>query len=471
MNKDLLLKKVASVLKDGVHVVDQDGITILYNRKIEIIENRNASSIMGKPLGNVEERNDNDVHLFEVLQTGLPQVNQIYKGINRYGNKVIGNVSIWPINEKEMIVGAIKIVVDVTELRTLRQRVLGITKDINQLTQTDKSYRNGENYMITDIIGESNEMEHVRHLAMLSAKCDANVMITGASGTGKEMIAQGIHNESNRKNRPLVIENCAAIPDNLMESTLFGTVKGGFTGAVDRLGLFQIANGGTLILDEINSLPVGLQAKLLRVLQEGTFRPVGSVEMKRVDVRVIAITNQNPEDLIKAGSLRSDLFYRLSVIDIYIPPLREREGDLELLTGFFIEKYARHIGKWPMYLSPEVKEAFRKYPWKGNVRELSNVIECGVSLADAGELIQLNHLPHYFTKQIDAYGEKISAIEELKTDRLATGMNLTQYINEVERRMIKDAVEQCGGNISKTAETLGITRQALQHKLRKIEFP
>ena len=164
MNKDLLLKKVASVLKDGVHVVDQDGITILYNRKIEIIENRNASSIMGKPLGNVEERNDNDVHLFEVLQTGLPQVNQIYKGINRYGNKVIGNVSIWPISEKEMIVGAIKIVVDVTELRTLRQRVLGITKDINQLTQTDKSYRNGENYMITDIIGESNEMEHVRHL-------------------------------------------------------------------------------------------------------------------------------------------------------------------------------------------------------------------------------------------------------------------------------------------------------------------
>lgn len=469
MNKDVLIKKLTGVLKDGIHVVDQNGSTLIYNRKIEIMENRAASTMLGKALGEVEHPNENDEHLIEVLQTGLPQVNQIYKGINRYGNKIIGNVSIWPINERDVITGAIKIVVDVTEVRNLHQRVLGITKDINQLTQTEKAAGLGLGYMISDIVGESSEMEHVKHLAALAAKCDANVMIVGASGTGKEMIAQGIHHESRRKNKPLVAENCAAIPENLLESTLFGTVKGGFTGAVDRLGLFQLANGGTLILDEVNSLPTGLQAKLLRVLQEGTFRPVGSAEVKKVDVRVIAISNKNPDILMEEGTLRSDLFYRLSVIDIFVPPLREREGDLELLTGYFIEKFARRSGKWPMYLSSETKDVFYKYPWNGNVRELSNVIECGVNLADGGSLIQLSHLPHYFLKKINEVEEEFVAMNEMEMERRATGMNLTEYVSEVERRMIRDAISRSNGNISKAAEGLGITRQALQHKLRKMD--
>lgn len=470
MNKNTLLKKLTSVLKDGIHVVDQDGVTMYYNRKMEILENRNAAALIGQPLGELEELNENDEHLFEVMQTGLPQVNMIYKGINRYGNKVIGNVSIWPISERDVIMGAVKIVVDITELRNLRQRVLGITKDMQQLTQNEKNLNAGLNYAISDIIGESSEMEHVKHLAKLAAKSDANVMIVGASGTGKEMIAQGIHNESRRKNKPLIAENCAAIPENLMESTLFGTVKGGFTGAVDRRGLFQIANGGTLILDEVNSLNIGLQAKLLRVLQEGTFRPVGSAEVKKVDVRVIAISNKSPADLIEAGELRSDLFYRLSVIDIFVPPLREREGDMDLLAGYFIEKYSRKNGKWPMYLSANVKEAFGRYPWEGNVRELANVIECGVSLADSGELIQMNHLPHYFTKQITDSDRCLASIEELNNDRRMNGMNLTEYMSQLEKRLVRDAIAGCNGNISKAADKLGITRQALQHKLRKMEL-
>ncbi len=470
MNKNTLLKKLTNVLKDGIHIVDQDGVTQYYNRKMEIMENRAASSLLGKPLGDAGELNENDEHLLEVMQTGLPQVNLIYKGINRYGNKVIGNVSIWPLSEQDAIIGAVKIMVDITELRNLRQRVLGITKDINQLTQADKMQAAGHNYMLTDIIGESSEMEHVKHLAKLAAKSDANVMIVGDSGTGKEMIAQSIHNESRRKNKPLIAENCGAIPENLMESTLFGTVKGGFTGAVDRLGLFQIANGGTLILDEINSLSIGLQAKLLRVLQEGTFRPVGSTELKRVDVRVIAITNRNPLQLIEEGLLRSDLFYRLSVIDIFVPPLRNREGDIDLLTGYFLEKYARQNGKWPMYLAQNVKDAFSRYPWEGNVRELANVIECGVNLADSGELIQMNHLPYYFIKQIEEANSSLATVEELNTDRKLNGMNLTEYMCELEARLVRDAVSSCGGNISKAADKLGITRQALQHKLRKMEL-
>lgn len=470
MNKDMLIRKVTSVLKEGVHIVDQDGVTILYNRRIEIIENRKAEDLLGKPLEIAENGNESDAHVLEVLQTGLPQVNQIYEGRNRYGNKIVGNVSVWPIIEKEAVMAVVKVVADITEIRNLRQRVLGITKDINQLTHNDILFRSDNKYVLADIVGESSEMESVKHLAMLAARCDANVMITGASGTGKELIAQGIHNESRRKHKPLVIENCAAIPENLLESVLFGTVKGGFTGAVDRLGLFQIANGGTLILDEINSLPIGLQAKLLRVLQEGTFRPVGSAEVKHVDVRVIAIANRDSEELISGGFLRSDLFYRLSVIDIHVPLLREREGDLELLTGYFVEKFARRNGKWPMYLSTEVMDAFNKYPWEGNVREMANVIECGVSLADGGETIQMSHLPHYFIRKIGEYEKSLSVIADLRADRTAAGLNLTEYINEVEKRMIKDALRSSDGNISRAAESLGITRQALQHKLRKIEF-
>ncbi len=469
MNTNLLVNRLTDVLKEGIHVVDQFGITIQYNRRIEIIENRVAADVVGRNLEGLEKENEMDELLIEVLATGLPKINVVHECVNTYGNSISVNFSFWPITERNVVKGAIKVATDMTELRKLRAENLGLTKDISQMSRIEKSLvRLTDGFRIEDIVGESPQMEAVKSQVVNAAKCDLNVIITGASGTGKEMMAQAIHNGSRRKDKPLVAENCAAIPENLAESVLFGTVKGGFTGAVDRMGLFQLANGGTLVLDEFNSLPMGIQAKLLRVLQDGTFRPVGGLETKQVNVRVIAITNQDPIKLVDEGLLRSDLFYRLGVVTINVPSLKERKGDLALLASYFLEKFGREVDKWPLYLDDEVKEAFERFPWRGNVRELSNVIECAVNMVDSGNVIDLSHLPSYFISEIDA-GDDGSALEH--ENYFSSGAeSLSEYMYEVERDIIISALKRNDGNVTKTAGELGLTRQALQHKIHKIKF-
>lgn len=470
MNRESLLKKLSGILKDGIHVVDAGGITILYNRKMSVIENRSEEDMVGKSIYDLTETPGSRA-MIHSLQTGMPQVNLIYSNVNKFGNQVITNCSIWPVNENGVNMGAVKFAVDITEIRALRNKVLGITKDINEIVKKEQQKKKENNYMISDLIGESAQMERVKQMAILASRCDSNVMIVGGSGTGKELIAQGIHNESGRRDKPLIAENCAAIPENLLESTFFGTVKGGFTGAVDRPGLFQLAHGGTLILDEINSLPVGLQAKLLRALQEGEFRPVGGSKTVAVDVRVVAITNEDPEQLISRGILRLDLFYRLSVVDIFVPDLVERGRDLEILASYFLRQFCQDSGKDLLGFSPQVKQAFHRDRWKGNVRELRNVIQCGVSLTGRGQMIELAGLPYYFAKRHKGKPpERAETIQAAGNAGREAVVNLTEYMGNLEYSLIKNALERNGGNVSKAAENLGITRQALQYKLRKLEL-
>jgi len=469
MNASLLVNRLTDVLKEGIHVVDQYGITVQYNRRIEIIENRTAADVLDRNLESLEKENEMDELLIEVLATGLPKINVMHDCVNTYGNSISVNFSFWPIIERNVVKGAIKVASDMTEIRRLRAENIGLTKDISQMSRIENSLvKLTDGFRIEDIIGESPQMEAVKSQVINAAKCDLNVIITGASGTGKEMMAQAIHNGSRRKGKPLVAENCAAIPENLAESILFGTVKGGFTGAVDRMGLFQLANGGTLVLDEFNSLPMGIQAKLLRVLQDGTFRPVGGLEPKQVNVRVIAITNEDPIKLMDEGLLRRDLFYRLGVITINVPALKDRKGDLDLLASYFLEKFGREVDRWPLYLDDEVKEAFEHFKWRGNVRELSNVIECAVNMVDRGNVIDFSHLPAYFVSEIRGR-ESESGNDRAKDFGLGTD-TLSDYMSEVERDIIISALRQNEGNVTKTAEQLGMTRQALQHKIHKFEI-
>lgn len=309
-----------------------------------------------------------------------------------------------------------------------------------------------ERHRIEGIIGESGPMQEVLSLVRRVAPTDATVLIRGESGTGKELIARAIHFASPRARGPLVKVNCAALPETLLESELFGHERGAFTGATaTRRGRFELADGGTLFLDEIGDLPPHLQVKLLRVLQEREFERVGSSRSLRVDVRVLAATHRDLEALLRAGRFREDLYYRINVVTITLPPLRERREDLPLLIDHFVAKFAARNGKVIHGLTREAREALLRYDYPGNVRELENLIERAVVLT-RDEVIGLRDLPltlHEPAPEPPAPGGLAAAVEAL------------------ERRMIREALDRAGSVQTRAAELLGISERALRYKLRK----
>ena len=310
-------------------------------------------------------------------------------------------------------------------------------------------------HRIEGIIGESGPMLDVISLVRRAAPSEATVLIRGESGTGKELIAKAIHFASPRASGPLVKVNCAALPETLLESELFGHEKGAFTGAVtSRQGRFELANGGTLFLDEIGDLPLHLQAKLLRVLQEREYEKVGSSRPVKVDVRILAASHRPLEALIKAGQLREDLYYRLNVVTILIPPLRERRSDLSLLIEHFLRRFAEKNGKTIRGVTREARDILLRYDYPGNVRELENLIERAVVLT-RDEVIGSGDLP--LTVQDSEAADE-------------PGTNLTVTVEALERRMIRDALARSRGVQTEAAELLGISERALRYKLIKYGF-
>lgn len=309
-----------------------------------------------------------------------------------------------------------------------------------------------ERHRIEGIIGESGQMLEVTSLVRRVAPSEATVLIRGESGTGKELIAKAIHYASLRAAKPLIRVNCAALPENLLESELFGHEKGSFTGAVaTRKGRFESADGGTLFLDEIGDLPLHLQAKLLRVLQEKEFERVGSSHPLKVDVRVLSATHRDLERLMKSGQFREDLYYRLNVVTIVLPPLRERRQDLPALMDHFLRRFAGKNGKTIRGFSHEAREALLRYDYPGNVRELENLIERAVVLT-RDDVIDRGDLP--------------LTLEESET-RDDKETHLIAAVEGLERRMIKDALARAGGIQTRAAELLGMTERALRYKLAK----
>jgi len=315
-----------------------------------------------------------------------------------------------------------------------------------------------EKHKFSNMIGRSKPMLRIYDLIGKVAYSKASVLITGPSGTGKELIAKAIHYESPRKNRPFISVNCGALTETLLESELFGHEKGAFTGAVAlKKGRFELADGGTLFLDEVGEMPPSLQVKLLRVLQEMEFERVGGTRSLRVDVRVLSASNRNLKETVAEGRFREDLFYRLNVIHIEVPPLRERPEDIRLLVNHFIDKYRRTSGEEKIELSPEVWKAFYAYRWPGNVRELENVIERAVVLNSEG-VIHQRDLPAEFSE------ENI----ELDVDRfIPSDVPLQETLEKIEEKLIRRALKQSGDVQSHAAERLGITKSLIQHKMKK----
>ena len=327
--------------------------------------------------------------------------------------------------------------------RALRSEVVRLRDEVNRA------------YGFDNIIGRSPAMQEIFGLIRRVASSAASVLITGESGTGKELVARALHFNSSRKARPFVPVNCAAIPDPLLESELFGHKRGAFTDArTDRTGLFVEADGGTLFLDEIGELSPPLQAKLLRVLQEREVRPLGANKSERVDVRVIAATNRDPEARLREGSFREDLYYRLNVIHLHLPPLRTRVEDILPLAEHFLARAVERADKGEVVLSEPAKKALLGYGWPGNVRELENVVERAVALAETGS-VQLEDLP--------------AGVRERRTqeDTLAMALGQRLTLGELEREYIQRVVQAEGGNKTRAAQRLGLDRKTLYRKLEE----
>ena len=318
----------------------------------------------------------------------------------------------------------------------------------------------GEAVGFGDMIGNSREMLKVYATIKKVADTPANVLILGESGTGKELVARAIHQNSSRQKMPFVVINCGGIPENLLESELFGYIKGAFTGAyADKAGLFEIAHGGTVFLDEITQLPRLLQVKLLRVVQEKTFRRIGGADDIHVDVRIISATNQNLAETVKTGSFREDLYYRLNVIPIHLPPLRERKEDIPVLTKYFIEKYSHEFGKEIKTISAYALELLIQYPFPGNIRELENIIERSIALETSNIILPENLI---MTKDIGDKG--YIPIYEMSD----IGLDLNDELAKFEKRLIEQALEKAGGSKSRAAELLKISYDSLHYRSEKL---
>jgi len=349
---------------------------------------------------------------------------------------------------------------DVEELRLRVEHALEkiqLTREVERLKEEV-----GRKYGIDHIIGKSKQIIDVfKAVSMVAAK-KSTVLITGESGTGKELIARAIHYNSDRRAKPFVVVNCAALPDTLIESELFGYEKGAFTNASQKkIGRFELAHGGTLFLDEIGELNLGTQAKFLRAIEQETFSRLGGTDEIKVDVRIIAASNRDLEIMAKAGEFRADLFYRLNVVALYLPPLRERREDIALLLDHFLRLKAQEHSIAPKSLSPEVVDFFTSYYWPGNIRELENLIE-RLSILVPHEMIMLRDLPVGM--------RSVDQTATLKEDVLSGTRPLSDAVDEFERELIVKALQRTGFNQTKAALLLGTSRRILKYRIEKLKI-
>lgn len=463
------LLKAIDHIDDGIHIIDASGKIIYYNQAAKQLDEIDVEKAIGRHILEVYPSLSLETStLLQVMRTCKPMYNVEQNFTNYKGDKISTVNTSLPIMYNNKVVGAVEISKNITAVKELSEKIVKLQNELyvrqNKLSLSDNSdvkNKNTADYTFLDIIGHSKEMQKIKSLGLKASESDSPVLISGATGTGKELVVQSIHNSSKRKNYPFIAQNCAALPNNLLESILFGSVKGSFTGAENRAGLFELANGGTLFLDEINSMPVELQAKLLRVLQDGRLRRVGASTTVDIDVRIISAINVPLHKVLDLGQLRSDLFYRLSVISFEIPSLKERVQDIPLLVDYFIKKYNEKCNKFFSNISNEVLKIFMDYDWPGNVRELEHTIESVISLYD-GEVIREEHLPFQF-KHIHNNKRDMS-IDSNSIRPL--DVSLQSY----EREIIASALEKVDYNISKAAKLLNIPRQTLQYKIKKLEI-
>lgn len=436
---------------DGIFITDGNGIAIKYNEAYCRITGLDASEMMGLNMEQTVERGfTSESVVAKVLKTGdtattMPKL--------KSGKLTLHTAS--PVfDENGKIIRVISNVRDITELITIKTQ-LEQARELSEKYYSEIMHLRSQQAEVKGVIAESQAMKNIFSVALKVAPTNATVLITGDSGVGKEVVARTIHKNSELKNGPFVKINCGAIPDNLLESELFGYEKGAFTSATKtgKPGLFEIAAGGTVFLDEIGEVPMHLQVKLLGVLQDMQFTRLGGIKAIEMKSRIIAATNRNLEEMVQAGKFRRDLYYRLNVVSLKIPPLAERQKDILPLANYFLDKFNQKYGMFNTF-SPQVLKLFVKYKWPGNVREMENMIEKLVILSP-NEQITVDRLPGQL-------------LVKTKTQEIEDGATLGETVDKMEREIFRNLLAQ-GYNTYQMAEKLGVNQSTVVRKLRKLK--
>jgi len=494
-------------MDQGILMTDEDGVMIFYNETQASIDKLDPADVIGRKITDVYKYHNDSSTCMRVLKHGRPIIN--YALAYQSDNSNVGNTihSVFPLFKEGRVVATICFVKDYNILERTIPSFL--------TPHNNRTFAKGTRFTFASIIGSAPGFVNAVKTAKMAANSPSPVMLYGETGTGKELFAQAIHNFYYCKTERFIDVNCSAIPETLIEGVLFGTRKGAYTGAVNRKGLFEKANHGTIFLDEINSMPLPLQGKILRVLQEKKVRPVGSLSSIDLDIKVISSINADPRELVRSGKFRMDLFYRLAVIYIPIPPLRERLVDMEELGRHFLQKYSGTMGKKIQNISPDVISFFWKYSWPGNIRELEHVIESAVNMADEGEkTLKLKHC--FFANLLGisnnspkGMGRDTSLLETISPRPLwnhsdisssnsalpshsgspdpasistppssffkepsleSSSENLLKIKCQLEETSILKALEKSMGNIAMAARQLGMSRQLLGYKIKKFNL-
>lgn len=459
-NQAYLLRRALDQIADGVQIYDKNACAVYFNRASrEISHIPGGVSVEGRHLLDLYNLDETVSTTMTALQTQAPVLDRVDRfRVNDFSAEPIASANTsYPIFREGELLGAV----------VFEQTAELVEKNLKKMEATRRALANFpkgppkisfSGYTFDNVIGGCLKLREAVALAKRVSSQESPVLLVGETGTGKEFFAQSIHRASRRRGGKFLAINCAAVPETLIESLLFGTRKGSFTGSEDKAGCFEEASGGTLFLDELNSMSLAMQSKILRVLQEKTFRRVGGSQDIRLDVRVISSCNEDPFKAISENTFRRDLFYRLSTVMIELPPLRDHLEDLEELICYHLEATAYQFVHAVTRIEPEVYKILRAYHWPGNVRELFHVLDYAQNVTDS-QIMEVRHLPPYLLKRQD----DPAAFPAINFSQ----KGLQGLMDDYEREILVQALEYCGYNISQTAKTLGILRQSLQYRIRK----
>ncbi len=435
--QDVILDSIA----DGVFTVNKDWKITSFNRAAEEITGISREDAIGKSCRDILKADicESNCALFQTMESGKSVINKPVHIIDADGNRKSITISTALLkDENGKIIGGVETFRDMTVVEELRKEVQ-------------------KQYCCEDIISRNHKIQEIFDIMPQVAESDCTVLIEGETGTGKELFARAIHNQSRRSENPFIAVNCSALPDNLLESELFGYKAGAFTDAKkDKPGRFELADKGTIFLDEIGDISQAMQVKLLRVLQEKTYEPVGAVETKRADVRIITATNRDLGEMVEAGKFRKDLYYRVNVVKITLPPLRERVEDIPLLADHFISRFNSIYNKNIAGMSNEAMAKLMSHDFQGNIRELENIIERCFVLCQ-GDVIETKHLPGFLRKEAEGH-QKDEQSPDFRT------------LKQMEKVLIEQAIRRNNGNKTKAAKELGINPSTLFRKLKKLNI-